>query len=119
MNETENWVKTITDGIQEKKGKEIVIADLREIGDTICQYFIICQGNSPSHVSAIVDSVEEFARKQAQTKPVAIDGLRNAEWVAMDYSDIIVHVFLPDAHDFYDLEHLWEDAKLSYLPNID
>ena len=119
MNETENLVKTITAGIQEKKGKEIVIADLREIGDTICQYFIICQGNSPSHVSAIVDSVEEFARKQAQTKPVAIDGLRNAEWVAMDYSDIIVHVFLPAAHDFYDLEHLWEDAKLSYLPNID
>ena len=119
MNETENLVKTITAGIQEKKGKEIVIADLREIGDTICQYFIICQGNSPSHVSARFDSVEEFARKQAQTKPIAIDGLRNAEWVAMDYSDIIVHVFLPDAHDFYDLEHLWEDAKLSYLPNID
>lgn len=119
MNETENLVKTITEGIQEKKGKEIVIADLREIGDTICQYFVICQGNSPSHVSAIVDSIEEFTRKQAKAKPVAIDGLRNAEWVAMDYSDVIVHVFLPDAHDFYDLEHLWEDAQLTYLPNID
>lgn len=119
MNEAENLVKTITAGIQEKKGKEIVIADLKQIDDTICQYFIICQGNSPSHVCAIVDSVEEFTRKQAQTKPVAIDGLRNAEWVAMDYSDIIVHVFLPDAHDFYDLEHLWEDAQLTYLPNID
>ncbi len=95
------------------------MTDLRSIGDTICQYFIICQGNSPSQVEAIADSIVEFTRKQKQVKPTAIDGLRNAEWVAMDYSDIIVHVFLPAAHDFYDIEHLWEDAKLTYLPDID
>lgn len=119
MDETQQLVKAIIEGIQEKKGKQIVVADLRSIGDTICQYFIICQGNSPSQVEAIADSIVEFTRKQKQVKPTAIDGLRNAEWVAMDYSDIIVHVFLPAAHDFYDIEHLWEDAKLTYLPDID
>ena len=119
MDETQQLVKAITEGIQEKKGKQIVVADLRNIGDTICQYFVICQGNSPSQVEAIADSIVEFTRKKEQVKPAAIDGLRNAEWVAMDYSDIIVHIFLPAAHDFYDIEHLWEDAKLMYLPDID
>ena len=119
MDETQQLVKAITDGIQEKKGKQIVVADLRNIGDTICQYFVICQGNSPSQVEAIADSIVEFTRKKEQVKPAAIDGLRNAEWVAMDYSDIIVHIFLPAAHDFYDIEHLREDAKLTYLPDID
>ena len=81
MNEAETLVKKITEGIQEKKGKNIVIADLSSIDDTICNYFVICQGNSPSQVSAIVDSIKEFTRKGADTKPYAIDGLRNAEWV--------------------------------------
>ena len=90
MNETQQLVNAITEGIQEKKEKNIVVADLTNIGDTICQYFIICQGNSPSQVRAIAESIEESARLKAHAKPVAVDGLRNAEWVAMDYTDIIV-----------------------------
>ena len=86
-------MKKIKEGIQEKKGKKIVVADLTSIEDTICKYFVICQGNSPSQVSAIVDSIKEFTRKGADSKPYAIDGLRNAEWVAMDYADVLVHVF--------------------------
>ena len=76
MNETKRLIQQITEGIQDKKGKKIVIADLTKIGDTICNYFVICQGNSPSQVSAIVDSVRDFTRKGADTKPFAIDGLR-------------------------------------------
>ena len=75
-------MKKKKEGIQEKKGKKIVVADLTSIEDTICKYFVICQGNSPSQVSAIVDSIKEFTRKGADSKPYAIDGLRNAEWVA-------------------------------------
>lgn len=119
MDETQQLVKAITEGIQEKKGKRIVVADLTGIGDTICKFFIICQGNSPSHIEAIVDSIAETARKKAQAKPAAVDGLQNAEWVAMDYFDVIVHVFLPDTRDFYDLEHLWADARLAEIPDID
>ena len=92
MNETQQLVNAITEGIQDKKGKNIVVADLTNIGDTICQYFIICQGNSPSQVQAIAESIGESARLKAHAKPVAVDGLRNAEWVAMDYTDIIVHL---------------------------
>lgn len=119
MNETERLIQQITEGIQDKKGKNIVIADLTKIEDTICKYFVICQGNSPSQVTAIVESVKDFARKESNTKPLAIDGLRNAEWVAMDYADILVHVFLPEARNFYNLETLWADAKLTQVPDLD
>ena len=70
-------------------------------------------------MSAIVDSIRDFTIKKAQTKPFAIDGLRNAEWGAMDYSDVLVHVFLPETRNFYNLEHLWADAKLTTIPDID
>lgn len=119
MNETEQLVKAITEGIQERKGKQIVVADLTQIEDTICKYFVICQGNSPAQLEAITDSITDFVRKTLHVKPIAVDGLRNAEWVAMDYADVIVHIFLPQTHDFYDIEHLWEDAQLTYIPDID
>ena len=119
MNETELLVSKITEGIQEKKGKGIVIANLTEIDDTICQYLVICEGNSPSQVSAIVSSIADHVREEIRVKPCSVDGLNNAEWVAMDYSDVVVHVFLPEVRDFYDLEHLWEDAKLNRLPDLD
>lgn len=119
MNESQTLIQSITEGIQERKGKNIIIADLTGIEDTICNYFIICQGNSPSQIGAIVDSVKEFARKEAGVKPVFIDGLRNAEWVAMDYSDVLVHIFMPDIREFYNLETLWADAKLTTIPDID
>lgn len=119
MNETENLVEKIAEGIQEKKGKDIVIAQLEGIEDTICKYFVICQGNSPSQVTAIVESVREFARKGANAKPYAVDGLRNAQWVAMDYADVLVHVFLPEVRNYYNLENLWADAKLTQIPDLD
>lgn len=119
MNQTEILVKKITEGIQEKKGQKIIVADLTEIEDTICNYFIICQGNSPTQVSVIADSVYDYALEETGNKPSAIDGLRNAQWVAMDYSDVLVHIFLPEVRDFYNLENLWADAKLTFIPDID
>ena len=119
MNETKKLIEQITEGIQDKKGKKIVIADLTQIDDTICNYFIICQGNSPSQVTAIVESVKEFARKGAHAKPHAVVGIRNAQWVAMDYSDVLVHVFLPETREFYNLETLWADARLTQIPDLD
>ena len=119
MNQTEILVKKITEGIQEKNGQKIVVADLNEIEDTICKYFVICQGNSPSQVSVIADSIQDYVREETGYKPSAIDGLRNAQWVAMDYSDVLVHIFLPDVREFYNLENLWADAKLTSIPDID
>ncbi len=119
MEQTNKLVESIVKGIQEKKGTDIVIADLRGIDGTICDYFIICQGNSPTQIDAITDSVEETARIEAGEKPVKIAGRTNAEWIAMDYTDTMVHIFLPEARSYYNLEDLWEDAKLTHVPNID
>ena len=112
-------VQTITEAIQEKKGSNIVIADLSKIEGTISQYFIICQGNSPSQVEAITESIGDMARERLKEKPAHVVGLENAQWVAMDYGDVLVHIFLPDVREYYDLEHLWDDAPLTRIPDLD
>lgn len=119
MEASTQLVDTIIKGIQEKKGLRIVTVDLKGIEGAICQYFIVCQGNSPSQVEAIAESVGEFARKELQEKPTAVAGLENAQWVAMDYTDVMVHIFLPDVREYYDLEHLWDDANITQIPDID
>lgn len=112
-------VEAIVEGIQEKKGRQIVIADLRTIRTSPCEFFVICTAGSPQQVDAVADSVEEFARKQAGEKPAAIAGRANALWVAMDYGNVMVHIFVPDAREHYDLEHLWDDADLQSVPDLD
>jgi ribosome-associated protein len=119
MEQTTKLVQTIVKGIQEKKGSGIVVADLSGIDGTICKNFVICQGNSPAQVEAITESVGEMARKELGEKPAHVVGLENAQWVAMDYTDVLVHVFLPDVRTYYDLEHLWEDAPLTTIPDLD
>ncbi len=112
-------VKTITEAIQEKKGSNIVVADLKKIEGTICQYFVICTGNSPTQVEAITESIGDMVRERLKEKPTHVVGLENAQWVAMDYTDVLVHIFLPDVRTYYDLEHLWEDASLTSIPDLD
>ena len=96
-------LENITKGIQEKKGKGIVIANLTDIEDSICDYFVICQGNSPSQIQAITESIYETVRQATHEKPLNVCG----------------HIFLPAPRAFYDLEHLWEDAQLITIPDID
>lgn len=119
MEQTKQLVQAITKGIQDKKGKNIVIADLSSIDGAICRYFVICQGSSPAQVEAITDSVSEYVRINEGEKPVKVAGLENAQWVAMDYGDVLVHIFLPDVREYYDLEHLWADATITNIPDID
>lgn len=118
MNTTERLVDSIIKGIQDKKGSGIVVADVSGIDGTICKDFIICQGNSPQQVEAIAGSVSDYVRETMGEKPVNCVGLDNAVWVAMDYVDVLVHVFVPETRAYYDLEHLWEDAKLKQIPDI-
>ena len=119
MDETKKLVRNITKGIQEKKGNGIVIADLTKVEGAICRYFVICQGNSPTQVEAITESIGEVVRTEADEKPMGVVGLGLSQWVAMDYGDVLVHIFVPDAREFYDLENLWEDAQLTHIPNLD
>lgn len=119
MTATSELVKTITKGIQEKKGQDIVIADLSHIDGAIANYFVICQGSSANQVEAIAESVGDTCRKEMNEKPVGVNGLGNNLWVAIDFADVLVHIFQPEARYFYNLEELWEDAKLTKIPNLD
>lgn len=119
QNNTNKLLKIIIDGIEDKKGRRIVVADLSEIKDCICKYFVICQANSPSHAEAVAGSVSDKVREELGEKAIGVTGLENAYWIAMDYADVIVHVLLPEAREFYDLEHLWADAKLTEIADVD
>lgn len=112
-------VESIVKGIQEKKGREITIADLSHIVSAPARHFIICTCGSPQQVEAVADSVKEFALKECGERPSAVAGRQNALWVAMDYGTVMVHIFVPDARDHYDLEHLWDDAQLQDIPDLD
>lgn len=116
---THKLLDTIIDGLQDKKGHDIVVVDLCGMEDTICSYFVIAQGGSPSQVHALAMSVGDKARELCAARPLAVDGLRNCNWVAMDYAEVIVHIFLPEERSFYDIEHLWEDAELTIIPDLE
>jgi len=105
----------IIKGIEEVKGKDISILDLRDIENTVCDYFIICNGTSNTQVNAIVNSVQKFVSKSLKDKPWHIEGQDTAEWVLMDYVNVVVHVFQKHIREFYDIEGLWGDAKITEI----
>lgn len=104
--------EAIIKGIQEKKGHDVVCLDLTRINSAVCDYFIVCHGDSHRQVEAIADSVEEQVRKITGEKPWHQEGTRNTEWVVIDYVNVVTHVFLREKRDFYNLEGLWADADL-------
>lgn len=110
-----NAIKT---GIQEKKGKKIITADLTGIESASADYFIICEGNSSTQVNAIADNIYDYVLENLGIKPFAFDGYQNAQWIVLDYGNIWVHVFLHEFREFYNLEKLWYDAKLSETPDL-
>ena len=101
----------ILEGIENVKGEEINILDLRSIENVACKYFIICTGNSSTQVNAITSSVRKFVSKELSEKPWHIEGLENCKWVLIDYVDVVVHVFNKETREFYKLEELWEEAE--------
>ena len=104
-------ISVIISGIEDVKGKEIVILDLREIENTVCDYFIICEGTSNTQVNAIVNSIQKKVSKELKDNPWHVEGADNAEWVLIDYVDVVVHVFNKETREYYNIEELWEDAK--------
>jgi ribosome-associated protein len=114
-NNADQLITTIISGIEDVKGKEINILDLREIENTVCDYFIICEGTSNTQVNAIVNSIQKKVSKDLKDKPWHIEGQDNAEWVLMDYVNVVVHVFQKHIRDYYDIESLWGDAKSTVI----
>ncbi len=105
-------VRHAINGIEELKGNEIACLNLKKISNSPCDYFVICEGNSRTHVQAIAGSVEEYIKKETGTRPWHIEGLQNAEWVLMDYVDVVVHIFQPHIRQHFGLEDMWADAEI-------
>ncbi|WP_438963267.1 ribosome silencing factor [Winogradskyella sp.] len=112
---TDQLITTMISGIEEVKGKEITILDLREIENTVCDYFIVCEGTSNTQVNAIVNSIQKQVSKILKDKPWHVEGEDNAEWVLMDYVNVVVHVFQKQVREYYDIESLWGDAKTTQI----
>jgi len=108
-------ITTIISGIEDVKGKEITLLDLRDIENTVCDYFIICEGTSNTQVNAIVNSIQKQVSKTTKDKPWHVEGTDNAEWVLMDYVNVVVHVFQKHIREYYDIESLWGDAKTTQI----
>ena len=108
-------IALIIDGIEEVKGQEITLLDLRDLDNTVCEYFVICSGTSNTQVKAIVNSIQKTVSKAIQDKPWHVEGAENAEWVLMDYVNVVVHVFQKHIREYYDIEGLWGDAKVTMV----
>jgi len=108
-------ITVILNGIEDVKGQNINILDLREIENTVCDYFIICEGTSNTQVNAIVNSVQKKVSKELRDNPWHVEGSENAEWVLMDYVNVVVHVFQKHIREYYDIESLWGDAKTTEI----
>lgn len=109
----EDLLTCIIKGIEDVKGENITILDLRAIDNTACDYFIICDGNSNTHVSSIEASIHKTVSKELHDKPWHTEGLENAEWILMDYISVVVHVFQKPTRAYYQIEELWGDAKIT------
>ncbi|KGO88943.1 ribosome silencing factor [Flavobacterium suncheonense] len=107
----------IIKGIEDVKGNDIDILDLRAIDNTVCDYFVICNGNSNTQVNAIANSVQKVVSKELKDKPWHVEGSENAEWILMDYVSIVVHVFQKQIREYYNIESLWGDAKITSIEN--
>ncbi len=108
-------ITQILKGIEEVKGNDINILDLRDIDNTVCNYFVICNGTSNTQVNAIVNSIQKTVSKELKDKPWHVEGSENAEWVLIDYVHVVVHVFQKHIREFYDIEGLWGDAKTTVI----
>jgi ribosome-associated protein len=99
-------------GIQEKKGNDITRLDLRHIYSSISDFFVICHADSGTQIRAIADSVEKEIFDATQQEPWRKEGLEFAEWIVLDYVDVVIHIFRTDKREFYGMEDLWGDAEI-------
>lgn len=105
-------IDTIVGAIEDKKGKNIVSLDLSGFDGAICSHFIVCNADSTTQVVAIADGIEEAVLEKLGEKVWRVEGQQTGLWVAMDYVDVVVHIFQTDLRDFYKLEDLWADAPM-------
>lgn len=112
---SDNLIAEIIKGIEKVKGEDITLLDLRHIENSVCGYFIVCSGSSNTQVNAICNAIQKEVSRNIGEKPWHVEGEQNAEWVLMDYVDVVVHIFQKPVRLHYDIEALWGDAKITNL----
>jgi ribosome-associated protein len=110
--------EAIVEGIRDKKGKKIIMLDLRHLHDASADFFIVCEGDSNVHVKSIAEGVRRRVKDDIHTSPAHMEGSMNAKWVCMDYFATVVHVFYPETREFYQIEDLWNDAKVTEFEDL-
>ena len=103
----------IVEAIHEKKGKEVVTIDLSRVENAICDFFIICHGDSVTQVGAITESIVKKLKEEVGLRAHHVEGLQNSQWVLLDFFDVLVHVFQEEYRGFYKLEELWADGQVT------
>eukprot|EP01156_Anaeramoeba_ignava_P008858 Anaeramoba_ignava/a365740_4.p1 GENE.a365740_4~~a365740_4.p1 ORF type:complete len:121 (-),score=5.56 a365740_4:36-398(-) len=113
--DTKQLIEAAVKGLQDKKAVDIVTIDLSQIENTFCKHFIICHGTSNTHVGGLADSVIDTLIEDCKEKPFHKEGFENSQWILLDYSDVIVHIFQKEYRDHYQLESMWSDAKINHI----
>ena len=109
MSESKKMALLAVDALSDKKAENVTIIDISEVS-VIADYFIIADGNNRNQVQAMADNVEETLGR-AGWEPKSVEGYRSANWILLDYRDVIVHIFSKEDRAFYDLERIWRDGK--------
>lgn len=102
-------------GMQEKKANDIVLMDLRKVKNAVADFFVICSGNSDKQLDAIADSIDDEVFKELKENPWHVEGKNNKEWMILDYTNVVAHIFRKDRRSFYALEKLWGDAEITEI----
>lgn len=119
MLETEDIVGKVIEALENNKAHEIVKIDLRKIENCFCSFFVICHGTSGTHIASLADAVEEKVKEDLHESPFHIEGMNAAQWVIVDYGDVVVHVFDKEMRDFYQLEDFWGDGIIERIPETE
>lgn len=119
MLETEDIVGKVIEALEDNKAHEIVKIDLRKIENCFCSFFVICHGTSGTHIASSADAVEEKVKEDLHESPFHIEGMNAAQWVIVDYGDVVVHVFDKEMRDFYQLEDFWGDGIIERIPETE
>src|SRR5690242_1807980 len=109
-------VTTAIAAAQDRKAQDIVVLDLRKAGG-FTDFFVICTGNNPRHITAIADAVRDTLKKQLDERPALAEGVDKSEWILLDYFNFVVHIFSRDCRSFYALERLWGAADRIDFPD--
>jgi len=115
---SDSLTNLIIDSIQDIKGKNILKLDLRSIDEAPADYFIICEGESNTQINAIAGNIHKRVKEELGLHPSHREGQDLSKWVLVDYFDVVVHVFYPETREFYEIEDLWGDAKVTEYQNI-